>query len=362
METSLLDMTSWSEVEARLGGAAALSASAREHKALCRGRGVPDGSTLLRLALMHGPGHGGSLRTLAALASAEGIAEVSDVALMKRLKAAADWLEALCRSVFSRLAETLAPGTPADAIRIIDASRIAAPGGRAWRLHMCYAPRQGRMVDATITPLTQGERLDRMAVQPGEIRLGDRGYPQPDGLRAMVDGGANVLVRLTWNSLRLVDPDGGVLDWRRVFKDAAVHGTLDLAVHVVKPRGEYQPLPMRLILIRKPPAAAARARVQARRASRKDQRRRTDPRTLAAADYVMLLTSLPAKDYPLAQIGSLYRLRWQVELVFKRLKSLLKMGQLRARDPALTRVWLYAHLLFALLIEEARADLDAMPP
>jgi IS4 transposase len=218
------------------------------------------------------------------------------------------------------------------------------------------------MVQARLTPMQDGERLDRVPAQPGEVRVGDRGYPQPDGLRAMRAAGADVLVRLTWNSLHLLDGKHRPLDWTRLFQQAERDGTLDMPVLVSKPRGGFDPLPMRLIMIRKPPQSAAKARLKARRTNQKSGRGRLDPRTLAAADFLIVLTSLDPKQFPVRRIGALYRLRWQVELAFKRLKSLLHMDALRAKDPDLARAWLYAHLLFALLVEEAVAELEAKPP
>ena len=155
-------------------------------------------------------------------------------------------------------------------VRLIDASRIEAPGGKAWRLHLCFASQEGRMVEAAITPIRHGERLDRLAFQPGEIRIGDRGYPQPDGLRATREAGAD-------------------------------------------------------------------------------------------APALIPLTSLEAKEFPVRRLGTLYRVRWQIELAFKRLKSLLHIDQLRARNVDLTRVWLHPHLLFALRIEQTVAEIDAIP-
>ena len=361
MGTSLLGLEDWGRLEDRLGGAAALAASAKEHSALLRRRGVRDASTLLRLALMYGPG-GQSLRTLSALAEMEAVAELSDVALLNRLKGAAEWLEALCRDYLARVAARLAPEVTAQPTRLIDASVIEGPGRTAWRLHLCFAPHEQRTVAASITPLEQGERLDRLASQPNEIRIGDRGYPQPDGLRHTREAGADVLVRITWNSLRLLDETGRPIEWRRLFARAGQQGTLDIPVLVSKLRGDFTPLALRLVMIRKPPQAAAKARLKARRASRRQQRRRLDPLTLAAADFLILLTSLEAASFPSRTLGALYRLRWQVELAFKRLKSLLHMDALRARHPDLARAWLYAHLLFALLVEETLADIEAMPP
>ena len=119
---------------------------------------------------------------------------------------------------------------------------------------------------------------------------------------------------------------------------------------------------MRLVLLPKPAEAAAAARQAAERASRKDQRKQLDPRTLACADHLILLTSLPPARFTVAQLGALYRLRWQIELLFKRLKSLLHLDRLPAKDADLARAWLHAHLLIALLVEDYIADEGAFPP
>jgi hypothetical protein len=204
------------------------------------------------------------------------------------LRGAASWLSALCRHILASgadgddLPEPFASTRP---IRIVDGSRLEGPGERAWRLHLAYDPRTSRIADASITRLDQGERLDRLPPEAGAIYLADRGYPQPDGLRRLREAGADVLVRLTWNSLRLRDGKGRALDWHTVFAEAQAHGELDMRVTVHEPRGKFPPLPMRLVLIRKPPDAAARARASAQKASRKDQRKRTNPLTLEDADH-----------------------------------------------------------------------------
>jgi len=117
----------------------------------------------------------------------------------------------------------------------------------------------------------------------------------------------------------------------------------------------------RLIIARKPPEATARQHRKLRRkASRKGHR--TDPRTVLAAGFLMLLTSLPQTCASAEEGGRLYRLRWQVELAFKRLKSLGGFDTLQASDPRLARSWLLAHLIAAGLIEASLGEaLDAPP-
>jgi IS4 transposase len=359
MEQARLDSPDWRRIVAQLGGEEALASSAREQKAFIRPRGVKSAADLLRLALMYGPG-GHSLRSVAALAAAVGLADVSDVAVLDRLKGAADWLQSLCKERLARVAQEIGVKTTARPIRIVDGSRVEGPGDRVWRLHLCYDAGLARIADVVVTTTKEGERLDRLIMTPGEIRLGDRGFPQPDGIKNTLDAKADVLVRLTWNSLQMTT-DGKPIDWMELFKDASEQGSLDIAVRVHKAHSDFEPIDMRMIVIKKPPAAAVKARAKARRASQKNQRR-TDPRTLVAADYVILLTSLERDDFPIDLVSALYRLRWQIELAFKRLKSILHIDRLPAKHPDLVRTWLYAHLLLALLLDDITANLRAIPP
>jgi hypothetical protein len=353
-----LDSDDWSQLVERLGGEAALALSARVHKAFVRARGIKSAADVLRLALMYGP-LGYSLRSLAATVAMAGVADVSDVAVMDRIRKSADWLQSLCRERLAVVAQQIGVTAPERPIRIVDSSRLEGPGNRVWRLHLCIDAALARIVDAVITTTHAGERLDRLAVTAGEIRLGDRGFPQPDGLRNTLASGADVLVRLTWNSLQLT-AYGKAVDWLELFERAREQGSLDMPVRVHKAHSQFEPLDMRLVIVKKPPEAAEKARLKARRASRKNQRR-TDPRTLAGADYLILLTSLKPEQFPLAQIAALYRLRWQIELAIKRLKSILHIDRLPAKDPNLVRAWFHAHLLFALLLDDIAAPAAFSP-
>ena len=52
------------------------------------------------------------------------------------------------------------------------------------------------------------------------------------------------------------------------------------------------------------------------------------------------------------EVLELYRRRWQIELLFKRLKSLALIGHVAKHDPRSSRAWLYGKLLVALLTEK----------
>ena len=101
------------------------------------------------------------------------------------------------------------------------------------------------------------------------------------------------------------------------------------------------------------PEKAEEARRRARlRNQRKQLRHQPTENTLFAAGFILLLTNLPAQNWSLPLVLSLYRMRWQIELVFKRLKSLIQYDHVRAKDPRLAQTYLLAKLLVALMLDD----------
>ncbi len=83
--------------------------------------------------------------------------------------------------------------------------------------------------------------------------------------------------------------------------------------------------------------------------------------TIQSAGYLMVLTSLP-DDVGLDEVLAAYRVRWQVELAFKHMKSQLGLDRLPAKSRTLARSWLLAHLILALLIDDLTQEiLESLP-
>lgn len=75
---------------------------------------------------------------------------------------------------------------------------------------------------------------------------------------------------------------------------------------------------------------------------------------------MFVVTSLPA-EIPAEEILACYRLRWQVELVFKRLKSLLQLGNIPTKTKESGEVWINGKILLSLLTEKYLGDIDFSP-
>ena len=112
------------------------------------------------------------------------------------------------------------------------------------------------------------------------------------------------------------------------------------------------PLALRLVAVKMPKDKA----VQSVRAARKDAKsdgRQIQPGTLISAEWVILVTSLAAADYPPAKVLELYRLRWRIEIAFKRFKSVIGLESPPGECPEVAKAWVLCHLI-AVLLTEAR--------
>ena len=370
MQTASAVDPHWPALLQRLSGVLDLDASAQATGALRRRRAVTDGATLLRLALAHGPG-GLSLRSAAAWAGLSGVASLSDVALRKRLRGAADWLALIAGALLRGMpaALTAAPLVGRH-LRIVDASGIKSPGakGTPWRLHADYDSGAARFTSLELTDLHVAEGFTRLHFGAGEVALGDRGYARPKSLQHVLASGADFIVRVGWYSLRMTTPEGKPLDWAPIYAGLAPGEVTERQVFVTRhskgPGRRSRPLfPARLIVMRQHAEVGRRALRAVRERHRKQRWRGTiQPLTLASTGYLMVLTSLPADAADAAEVLAAYRLRWQVALAFKRLKSGLGIDRSVARDRQMGRSWLFAHLILALLIEDAASEVLDAPP
>ena len=349
MKTSSLSDGQWASIVSCLSAVADLDATARAFGAFQRRGRVSDPVGVLRLALMYGPG-GLSLRGTAA--AAEGlVGSLSDKAVEGRLRKAGPWLEHLLECLLRARMKQAPNGN----LTLVDGSVIKPPGkGPQWRLHARYDPARGRFIDLRLSAITTSEKVAHTAPQAGQTVITDRGYARVRDISTVLAQGADFITRIGWRSLRLLDAGGSAFDLISRLPDGA-----DAAEHAVWLKGIDRPL--RVIFQRLPESQMSRAGKRAVRKSAKN-RTKVDPRTLKAANYVMLLTSLPVDQQGAKQVTELYRTRWQVELGFKRLKTLSGIDALPSADPRLAKTWLLAHLIVAVLTEDLTEEVLGFPP
>ena len=359
----------WSALAARFPADLDLDRLAWDSKAIQRrrGNGIVDGSTLLRLCLARGPG-GKTLQETAVWAHLNGIAELTGQSLNERLHRSTDFLA----SVTDRLLKGRSSGRPSlwagRCLRIADSSSLSQPGskGTDWRVHAVYDLDRGGFSHLEVTDGRGAESLLRCTPVDGEVLVADRGYAKASELRACLDpsGGQtrDFIVRAGWKALALRNPQGKAFDLIAAMQSLTPGaGLREWAVQAVAGSAK-QPrlLPLRLIVVPLPADKAEANRKKLKRTASKHQDK-LDPRSLIAAGFMVLVTSLPA-DIPAGEICAVYRLRWQIELAFKRLKSLLHIDRLPTRTEEGGLSWLYAHLILLLLTEDIGRDFLAFSP
>jgi hypothetical protein len=340
----------WHTVLTRLGGVTAIESSAREMRAFQRARAVNCATDLLRLILAYCLG-GMGLRSTSAWAASIGLADLSNVALLKRLRNCGAWMEHL-------VGQLLKPEDPPAAggrrIRLLDGTTVPKAGKDArknnglWRLHCAFDLPAEHLSFIELTDEKGGERLDRTPVAKGDIVIADRGFLHPDPLAYVLAKGADLIVRAGWKGARWLDSNGKPFDMLATLTAAENAGMLDCPIGIR--RKNAAPLSLRLAAFRLPTVKAQEARARARRAAKREGYT-VSGGTLAAAGWIILVTSLDANAFSAIDIGELYRARWRIEMAFKRLKSLIGLAAPPGEDVQVAKTWILAHLLMALLLE-----------
>ncbi|MGH6629703.1 MAG: IS4 family transposase, partial [Burkholderiales bacterium] len=247
-------------------------------------------------------------------------------------------------------------------LRALDATTICEPGAdrATWRLQVGYDLASGQVDHVELTDGSGAESLRRLPHRPGDIVLADRGYAKPRDLRPVIEHGAHFVVRTGWNALRLVHPDGAAFDlFAALAAQTAQEGEVE--VGVVEDKKVAEPLILRLLIRRKSPKEAKAERKRLLKEAKK-RGKKPDPRTLEAANYILLLSSLPGAAFSTADVLALYRFRWQLELAFKRMKSLAHLDELAAKKPELAQAWIYARLIAFLIAEQCAGQVPESSP
>jgi len=337
-------LRTWERVEERFG--MDLEQMARESKAIQRKRGITSAKDLLRLILFYVSSNW-SLRLVGIWALLSGIGYLSDVAVLKRVRNSQKWIGTLVARLLEKRV-TVLKSLPGVRLRVVDATTFSIPGSQGidWRLHLSFDLGHLCLDGLELTDRYGGESLARFEAQNNEILVADGAYPFASGMAPVLQAGAGVIVRINWRNVPVVGPTGQrfeIIPWLKTLQRRS-----ETPVWIHTPQGWTQ---FRLIASPLPAEKLEEARRRTRlRHQRKQKPLNAD--TLFAAGFVLLLTNLPAETWSAQLVLVLYRMRWQIELCIKRLKSLLEFDHIRAKDPRLVQTYLLTKLLIALLVDD----------
>jgi hypothetical protein len=234
----------------------------------------------------------------------------------------------------------------------VDASDVVEKGrsGETYRLH--YAIDLHTMTSDTfkITKEETGETLSNFNFRGGDLVVADR-------VKHCLNCGADYILRLRTNCFSVCDEDGNKVDIADGFAGLERGESSEAAVFAVLP--DKTRIPVRICVRRKDEEACEKSRKRLdRRASRKGSK--LGEKTVVFNEFIVVVTSLP-NSISADEVLETYRWRWQVEIHFKRLKSILDLGDLPKKNPAASQAWLNGKIMVALLIEAFIAKASFSP-
>jgi IS4 transposase len=331
-----------------------LELKAIELKAWQRRRGIGQISDLLRGLLVYAC-CGYSFQVLGIWATLKGIANISETAWRTRLHKSAAWIDWLLRAMLSQGnvagLEWLKAKGVCGRINLVDATRLKTVGGTGddLRLHSSYSLLEGRMQQVEITDRHQAESLKHFQMRKGDIAVLDAGYAVPTTIEEADAQGLGAVLRATASHLRLETVNGEVIKLKDQLKRQAYGVVRRIKGQVKTANGKSYAVSLIAYRLPKPIALCAMERKRQRLKAKRG--RNFNQELVWWAGWVLVVTNLPEELWSAEEILRLYRARWQIELIFKRLKQILDLHRIPIEDWARACIVAQLHLIVWLLQE-----------
>jgi len=335
-------------------------AMARTCGAFQRRRKFSSPEALLRTILAHIL-LGYSIRVTKAWARWSGVADISAVEILLRMRQCREWL---CWMTTALLASWGLPELYGKRcglrVRIVDATTVTERGSRGtnWRYHFSLDLPDLRAGDVMLTDQHTGESFKNFPIAPGTVLVGDQAYGVAPGIEYVVEKGGDVIVRMNPRNLIARTLSGEPFALREQLRQLPDGAVCDWPVWV---QGKRRKIQGSICAQRKPPEAAAKAEKAVIRNSRK-KGHAVQPETIEYAHYLIVFTTLPEALASGELVLTLYRMRWQIEVGFHRLKELLTVRVVPHTNPESAQAWLQGKLFGAFLVETLRRNAERFSP
>lgn len=324
---------------------------AKQLGALTRKRNFHSPESLLRSLLIHLV-NGCSLRETVVRAKCGEIADVSDVALLKRLNASGEWFRWMAQELMNGCIEKTTFALFPDwlQIRLVDATCVSEPGstGTDWRIHYAVDLPSLKCAEVKVTDCHTGETFKNFHSEKDILWVADRGYCHREGIHHIVKGDGYVLVRINLTNLPMLIENG--VDSFIILEHLRLLTGNEIGDWPVKIKCGKDIISGRVCAIKKNRISAEKSRKKLIKEWSKKQKT-LQPDTLEAAGYIFVFTTIQKKLMTATAVLEVYRGRWQVELVFKRLKSIIGAGHLPKQDKIGAKAWIHGKLFATFLIE-----------
>ena len=327
-------------------------AKAKELGAFKRARGIKTVEELLRLILLYLT-EGKSFAGTSAIIQLTGEAALNKMAVYNRIRKSGNWLQWLCEHICLR-AGLIVPKPrwlKNKKVKIVDGSEEVKCGVRR-QCHMLHYSLDLFTLAAgelQVTDRKTGEKLSNFkSFGKGDIVMGDRIYGNIPGIAYLRQRNAGYVLRINSRGFHLVNGKNQRIDLKERLSRLKAGKTADIWGKC-KINDKYEPV--RICAYRKDAASEKAGLKRIRKTNQRKQGGKAATEEQRENNkYIMVATSL-GKEASAAQVLELYRMRWQIEIAFKRLKSLFRYNDLPAKQSASVRAWFYGKLLLAALCE-----------
>lgn len=323
---------------------------AKELGAFSRAREFSSPKVLLRTLLIHLI-TGKSLKETVLEAKLGKLCSISHVALSLRLQKCREWFHWMNETILKEQGVIVqTPGYLKDYIpKAVDASVVSEHGstGTDWRLHYSMNLFELKTDQYKLTDPEQGESLSNFEIKEREIWIGDRAYCSYIGIKHVHDNGGEFVLRYRSNGIKLLQ-NGKEFNLQKQLSSLKLKDIGEWQLEGTR-KDTKQTIPLRLIAIKKSKVKQEES-VKKYVAQLKKRGKPIYEDTLELQKYIIVVSSLP-NTITAEQILDLYRKRWQIEIKFKRMKSILGFGQLPKKDKQSCLSWLEGKFLVVNLID-----------
>ena len=325
--------------------------------AIQRKRDIKNPDDLMMLNLFHLM-TGCSLVEISTISKMSQIGDISDVAFMKRFKNCDNWFKWIIKKTVTNgeISYTIPEKLKQYRILAVDASDVSEKGcsRRIYRLHFALDIMKMESALYDITSNKVGEKLSNFALSENDLVLADRIYSSNVAIEYCQQCNAQYILRARATGLRLCNRNGESFDIKKEVVKLE-NGELNSYIKTK----ENKLIPVRICFKKKDPESIEKTRKRIHKTeSRKCKKLSESAKKFN--EYIVVVTSLNSSILA-EDVLELYRYRWQVELYFKRLKSILDYGELPKKKEESIFAWLNGKLMIALLIEKIISRVSFFP-
>jgi len=325
---------------------------AKELGALQRAREIKTPEELLRLILLYLT-EGKSFAGTSALMQLIGESNLTKKAIHKRVRNSAEWLQWLCENIYRRagLIVTKPLWLQDKNVILVDGTEDVKCGVRrqCYMLHYSLDLFSLAMREFLVTDRKTGEKLRNFKkIGKNDVVVGDRIYGTIPGITYLKQRNAGYVLRIKSSGFNIYNGKKQKIDLLKRFSRLKEGKITDISAYCLID-DQYEPI--RICVMRKDSDSERKGLKRLKKVNQRKHGGKPVTKLQEEGNkYIMVATSF-GKEASAAEVLELYRARWQIEIAFKRLKSLFQYNDIPAKESKSALAWFYGKLLLAALCE-----------